>query len=229
MLAKKVKEVLLEFQNHGLLEHVVLIGSWCGIFYIQYFGEKHFSPSIQTLDVDFLIPRPEWVRGKQVAIPEVLKELDFETEISGSGWARFVHPELRVEFLVPRLGPKSDDPKKIPALEINAMPLRHTSMLTEHLISLEAEGLRIRLPHPGAFALHKLFISERRKEAGKRSRDTEMAMRILVAIKETGKQQELGQIWDSFTKKERKEVLEVLYSGGREDMINLLSKVPPSV
>lgn len=221
MLAKKVKEVLLEFQSHGLLEHVVLIGSWCGIFYIQYFGEKNFSPSIQTLDVDFLIPRPEWVREKKVAIPEVLKALDFETEISGSGWARFVHPELRVEFLVPRLGPKSDDPKKILALEINAMPLRHTSMLTEHLISLDAAGLRVRLPHPGAFALHKLFISERRKEAGKRSRDLEMAIRILEAIQATGKDRELEPIWKSFTKKEKKAVMEVLKNIGRPDLISL--------
>lgn len=221
MLAKKVKEVLLEFQSHGLLEHVVLIGSWCGIFYIQYFGEKNFSPSIQTLDVDFLIPKPEWVRGKQVAIPEVLKALDFEMEISGSGWARFVHPELRVEFLVPRLGPKSDDPKKISALEINAMPLRHTSMLTEHLISLNAAGLRVRLPHPGAFALHKLFISERRKEAGKRSRDLEMAIRILEAIQATGREKELEPIWNSFTKKEKKAVMDVIKIIGRPDLISL--------
>lgn len=221
MLTKKVKEVLLEFQNRGLLEHVVLIGSWCGIFYISYFGEKNFSPSIQTLDVDFLIPRPQGVRGKQVAIPEVLKELDFETEISGSGWARFVHPELRVEFLIPRLGPTSSDPKEIPALAINAMPLRHTSMLTQHLITLNLDGLQVRLPHPGAFALHKLFISERRKETGKRSRDLEMAIRILEAIQETKRNKELETIWKSFTKKEKKVILEVLKNIERPELGSL--------
>lgn len=226
MLAKKVKEVLLEFQDKGVLEHLVLIGSWCGIFYVHYFGEENFSPSIQTLDVDFLIPKPEWVRGEKIAVPELLQGLDFDTEISGSGWVRFVHPELRVEFLVPRLGPKSDDPKKIPALEINAMPLRHTSMLTEHLITIDAEGLKILLPHPGAFALHKVFISERRKEKGKQNRDMEMAIRILEAIQATGRQKELEPIWESFTKKERVEVLEVLKDAERGDLIDLVSIAP---
>lgn len=182
------------------------------------FWREEFFPSIQTLDVDFLIPKPQWVKEKQVAIPTVLKKLDFETEILGSGWARFVHPELRVEFLIPRLGPQSGDPKEIPALAINAMPLRHTSMLTAHLITLDVDGLHIRLPHPGAFALHKLFISKKRKEVGKRSRDLEMAVRILEAIQTTKRHEELEVIWKSFTKKEKKVILEVLKKIDRPEL-----------
>lgn len=222
MLAKKVREVLLEFQNKGILDHLVLIGSWCGIFYIQYFGEGIFFPSIQTLDVDFLIPSPERMRGEDVKVPELLQKMDFDAEISGSGWVRFVHPELRVEFLVPRLGPKSDDPTKVPALAINAMPLRHTSMLTEHIISLGYEGLRVRLPHPGAFALHKLFVSGRRREKGKKSRDLEMAIRILDAIQATKKDIDLKFIWKTYTRKERDEILKVLKEIDRGDLNALL-------
>lgn len=136
-----------------------------------------------------------------------------------SGWLRFLHPELRVEFLIPRLGPTTDDPRKIPQLEINAMPLRHTHVLTAHAMKVEEDGLLLRLPHPLAFALHKLFVSSRRKEKGKAIRDKEMALRILTAAQMTGKTEDARSIWSSFTKKEQVVILNVLRKEGREDLM----------
>ncbi len=86
--------------------------------------------------------------------------------------------------------------------------------------------MRVRLPHPGAFAMHKLFISERRREKGKQSRDIEMAIRILEAIQMTEKEMELNPIWKSFTKKERNKILEVLKAMDREDLIALATVTP---
>lgn len=212
MLAKKVKQVLLELQKANLLPHLILIGSWCGVFYTQYFGEENYFPNIQTLDVDFLIPKPKDLKEPPLALPDLLKALDFSIEFSGSGWTRFVHPELRVEFLVPRLGPQSDDPQKIGALQINAMPLRHTHVLTAHTLIIQQEGFKLRVPHPLAFALHKLLISNRRKEKGKALRDQEMALRILDAYQRVRKMENIQTIWDDFTKKEKKEILEVVLS-----------------
>ena len=53
-------------------------------------------------------------RDDGVLIIELLEPLDFDFEMTPSGWVRFIHPELRVEFLVPRYGPTSDDPRSIP-------------------------------------------------------------------------------------------------------------------
>src|SRR3990167_8295241 len=130
MLGKKAKEVLQVLNEAGLLEHIVLIGSWCGHFYSLYFGRNRYRPNIQTLDIDFLIPEPRRLQSGLSPVQDLLKPLDFDEEYTASGWLRFVHPELRVEFLVPRLCPQSDDPRKIPQLKITAMPLRHTSVLT---------------------------------------------------------------------------------------------------
>lgn len=223
MLAKKAKEVLELLQEQGILKDLVLIGSWCCHFYIPYFGRKNYVPTINTIDMDLLIPDPKHLKAKSVNLPSLLQSLDFDSEVDLSGWLRFLHPELRVEFLIPRLGPTADDPRKIPQLEINAMPLRHTHVLTAHAMNVEEDGLVLRLPHPLAFALHKLFVSSRRKERGKAIRDKEMALRILSAVQTTGKTEDARSIWISFTKKERTVILSVLRKEGREDLFPLLA------
>ena len=60
-----LEEVLRRLDNAGLLEGMVLIGSWCMVIYKDYFG-GNYSPSIKTRDVDFLVPLPpkaKTVRG----------------------------------------------------------------------------------------------------------------------------------------------------------------------
>ena len=217
MLSKKAKEVLLVLQKAGVLQDLVLIGSWCGHFYISYFKKNIFNPSIQTLDIDFLIPNPGKLGHQDRSIPDLLASLDFDAELTGSGWVRFVHPELRVEFLVPRLGPSSDEPRSIPQLHVKAMPLRHTHVLTEHMIKIQTSGLQINVPHPGAFSLHKLFVSGRRKEKGKAIRDRELAFRLLEAIRVSHMEKELTKIWNSFTKKEQAEIRQILESKNPEE------------
>ncbi len=221
MLAKKAKEVLIAFQDSGLLQELVLIGSWCCHFYVSYFGRENYLPTIQTLDMDLLIPEMKAIK-KRVPVPDMLKSLNFDPEFTFSGWLRFIHPELRVEFLVPRLGIQPDDPRKIPQLQITAMPLRHAFVLIRHTISINEDDLRIRIPHPLAFALHKLFVSNRRKEKGKSIRDKEMAYRILDVIQLKKQTEELPSIWASFAKKEQQEIVRVIERDKRDDLILLI-------
>ena len=170
-----------------------------------------------------MIPDPRHLKSKPANLPSLLQELDFDSEMELSGWLRFLHPDLRVEFLIPRLGPTPNDPRKIPQLKINAMPLRHTHVLTAHTIKVEEDGLTLRLPHPLAFALHKLFVSTRRKEKEKAIRDKEMALRILTAAQVTEKMGGVSVMWASFTKKEQRVILEVLKKEERKDLIPLLA------
>jgi len=230
MLADKAKEVLQVLQREGILEHLVLIGSWCCHFYVPFFGKKNYTPNIQTLDIDFLIPKPTPAGLKKSPRPmdELLKSLDFDTDFTASGWLRFVHPELRVEFLVPRVGAQPDEPQTIPGLEITAMPLRHSHVLTKHTIGIEEDGIHLRIPHPAAFALHKLFVSGRRKDAGKAARDKETAFRILEAILATEKTKDIHTVWDSFTAKEQRDILAIIRQEGPIDLISIFFNNPPT-
>ena len=226
MLTKKVKEVLTSLQKSGVLEQCMLIGSWCNYFYQFYFKDINYKPVIQTLDIDFLIPDVKKKTVKPISVEQLLKDLDFETDFGGSGWVRYIHPELRVEFLAPRLGLQPDTPKFVAFFKINAMPLRHTATLTEHAIEVEGDGIKVKLPHPAAFSLHKLFISERRKESGKKIRDFESAMRVLESLKSLNKYNEINKVWLTMTKKEQRGVLLALKNNRTthevEWLVNLL-------
>ncbi len=210
MLSKKATEVLSALQHEGILNQVLLVGSWCAHFYRSYFKGKNFNPGIRTLDIDFLIPQPRRLKGELLSVDEILHPLGFETDFTSSGWIRFLHPELRVEFLVPRLGPISDEPQKIEKLGITATPLRHTSVLIQHQIAIEDNGIRVNIPHPIAFALHKLFISTKRKEQGKVKKDQSIAFRIFENLDSSELQTILPKIWYSFTRKEQKVILGLL-------------------
>lgn len=158
-------DVLRRFQSAGLLKELVLIGSWCQHFYRSYFTGQRYTPAIRTRDIDFLVPLPVRIK-KRFDVVSMLKNEGFVVSFSGdAGYMRLMHPEMIVEFLVPEKGRGSDKPYPLPQLGINAQPLRFLDYLVQNTISIETEGkgIRIKVPHPAAFGLHKLIISTRRK------------------------------------------------------------------
>ena len=222
MLAQKAREVLEVLQREGLLDRLILIGSWCAHFYETYFRKGSFEAGIKTLDMDFLVPKTRALGDEAKSIEKLLKPLDFEADFTASGWERFVHPDLRVEFLIPRIGAMSDNPRTIKELGVVAMPLRHTSALISNVVIIERDGLRVKVPHPVAFSLHKLFVSTRRKEMGKGMRDRELSFRILTALPHAMSKDEVLKIWESFTAKEKKAIVEVIAAEGREELLQKL-------
>lgn len=92
--------VLESLQKAGILSDLILIGSWCHLFYKHYFNDAPEIPLVRTLDMDFLIPRQRRTH-KEVNIPQLLSQMGFETVVSyPSGYKKFIHPDLTVEFLV---------------------------------------------------------------------------------------------------------------------------------
>ncbi|KAF0145983.1 MAG: hypothetical protein FD156_351 [Nitrospirae bacterium] len=117
-------EVLRRFQAAGLLEELVLIGSWCQHFYRSYFADLRYTPAIRTRDMDFLVPVPFRIKNK-VDVEKLLRDEGFVVTFSGgAGYMKLMHPELIVEFLVPEKGKGSDKPYPLPQLGMNAQPLR---------------------------------------------------------------------------------------------------------
>lgn len=68
--------VLRKFQSCGVLEEIMLIGSWCLYFYRMEFSKPDVVPAVRTLDADFLIPNPRKL-SKDVDVPDLLKEMGF--------------------------------------------------------------------------------------------------------------------------------------------------------
>ncbi|MFA4874588.1 MAG: GSU2403 family nucleotidyltransferase fold protein [bacterium] len=207
-LEDELSSILDALGRNGLLKHLVLIGSWVMVVYEAYFRDSNYSPSIRTTDVDFLIPkRHPRIDGKK-DVSRILEALGFSEVFSSDGWCTYHKPELHVEFLLPRIGPQSDDVVSIPSLGLNARPLRHLSLLADNIIAINFQGFDITVPHPAAYALQKLIISARRKISEKAQKDIDQAEAVLTVLKKRSDIELLRTLFEQLTKKQRKAVLD---------------------
>ena len=170
--------VLRRFQEAGILQDLMLIGSWCVEFYRYHFEHPEKLPAFRTLDVDFLIPHISKIRT-EVNVPEILKKEGFVPSYNrANGIVKYNHKELQVEFLLPELG-RGGRVREIKNLHVKAVALRYLNFLLDHPLFINYEGLRVRVPDPSVFALHKLIVSTRRVNKEKQKSDRETGIAVL--------------------------------------------------
>jgi len=175
-------EVLRRFHKAGILDDLILVGSWCIPFYKNYFSGVTYIDhiAIRTRGLDFLINYPSKIK-REVDIPSLLKDLGFVTSFKNmEGYIKIDHPDLFIEFLVPEKGKETDKPHPIPKLGVNATALRYLNLLSDKTIREKVEDFYLTVPHPVNFALHKLLISGRRRQ--KAQKDQSTAIEILKAL-----------------------------------------------
>ena len=209
----------------GVLKDIILIGSWCHHFYRVYFNNAPEIPAVRTLDIDFLVPNPHRIR-KEVNIPEILEKLDFRPMHSyTTGYTKYVHPELELEFLTPDLSRGSGSkPYEIPKLHINAQGLRFLNLLQSHTIVMKYKNFEICLPEPAAYVLHKFVIFERRKKKDKKERDLQSAINIGEFLLHNEEQKtKIYKIFSSLPESWKKRIKNNLKSNS-QDLYNILIK-----
>jgi hypothetical protein len=192
-------EILRRFHRTNILNHFVLIGSWCVVFYKEYFASLPYinHTALKTRDMDFLISKPDKIKQK-IDIPSLLKDLGFVTAFRGTyGYIKLDHPDLIVEFLVPAKGKGSERPYSVPQLGINAERLRFLDFLSENTIKVKIEDFYLTLPHPVNFTLHKLIVFQRRSKEDKAIKDRNIALEILKALINKGEVNIIRQIFRS--------------------------------
>lgn len=222
---KLIIEVLKRFQRKGILKSVILIGSWCVPLYKEYFEELKNVSTLRTRDMDFLVPLDADFKSS-VDVVELLKDLDFKEDFVGEeGYIQLIHPYLTLEFLVPEVGRGSKRPYKLPELGINAQRLRILDILENDTIQVELEGIKVIIPHPVTFALHKLLVSSRRTGSAKRekaAKDKRVAIQILQAMIKTKEIAPIKGIFNSLHKNRQKEILKLLTAENEPEILDLL-------
>ena len=219
-------EILRRFHKEGILDDLILIGSWCVYFYKDYFSDIPYidQATIKTRDIDFLIDTPSRIKHN-VNIPELLKDLGFVTIYKGSkGYIKLDHPDLILEFLVPEKGKGTDKPIPLPRLGVNAVALRFLSLLADNIIKIKVEDFNISMPHPANFALHKLIIFQRRFREEKAIKDRDAAVEILKALINKGEVATIKHIFDPMIPKWQKKVIRGLEEAKEKDILNILTK-----
>jgi len=218
-------EILRRFHQKKLLGNLVLIESWCMVFYKEYFypNEKSEFETIKTRDIDFLIPAPSKITHK-TDVPELMKDLGFVTTIAGSkGIIRLDHPDLILEFLVPERGRGQEKPVDLPQLGMNAVALRFLSFLTDNIIPLKVEDFYLYVPHPVNFSLHKLIVSQRRHNIDKSTKDHQMGVQVLNALIKKGESPAIKNVFAALPTKWRGIIIKSLDSIVHREILSLLT------
>lgn len=216
-----VLEVLRRLDKAGVLQGMVLVGSWCVHFYKGYFGGAALS-AIRTRDMDFLIPTPPKIKG-EVHVAELLRDLGFITEFHGDGSISLSHPELIIDFLVAERGRGADKPYLVRSLGVKAQPLRYMSLLSDDTIKVRHRGLELILPHPINYAFQKLIISGRRASEGKAVKDRLQAAEVLREVVSRGGGDEMQAKFHKLPAGWRKAVLSGLKAAQADDLAALLA------
>lgn len=215
-------KVLKIFNKADLLKHIILIGSWSIYFYKNYFNSESYSTFIRTRDIDFLIPFP-FRLNKDIEVFKLIENLGFVVGHKGiKGYIELKHPDLTIEFLVPERGRGTDEPYKIPRLGINALSLRYLDFLASNTIVIKFDDLRIRLPHPAAYALHKFIIFKRRSKIDKHDRDIEGALRVFRELIKSNEHIAIKHVFAKMHSKWQKTVIKNLESIEEDEIIDIL-------
>lgn len=203
--------VLHRLRDAGVLERLILVGSWCLVLYKDYFRGVGHVHAVRTRDMDFLVADPAR-RGKAVNIPEILEDLGFLKSYRGTeGYMMLEHPELMIEFLVPERGRGESGARNIPELGVNAQPLRFMDIPSMLPVDLPFGDVMVRAPHPAAYALHKLLIAHRRPKGAKMRKDIVDALSVLDLLVKKNEATAVKNLVAQFPVSWRKTIREVLH------------------
>ena len=181
-----IGDVLAALTRAGVFRlRSVLVGTVAYQCYPALLGTKFPRPLLQTSDVDIAqFTNISVAVGEQTpAMIDVLRSVDARFRALPSLAGHSIASSyigtggLRVDFLTPNMGPETDKPARLPALNTDAQRLRFLDFLIHEPISavvLHGAGIPVLIPTPERFAIHKLIIAQRRP-AGVTKKDKDLA------------------------------------------------------
>jgi hypothetical protein len=205
-----IERILKVFAENGLFnEGIELIGSWCFHLYQKHLGVKSFP--LRTQDIDFLIPNP--FHGKEHAdFIQQLENLGFNRDFKRDGSLYLWNAELKIEFITPEKGRGVDSSIRIKKLGINAISLRFVAFLLDDPITVIDNGVKILVPNPANFCLHKLIIASRRRKTGKSLKDLQQAISTSMIVN----RQDMQKLFSPLPKSWKQAILKTLAKARQE-------------
>ena len=206
------ESILKDFDENGILQDFILIGSWTLRVYSYHFKNDPQIPIVATQDLDLLVTNPPEV-SQEVDIPLLLRKYDLEEEYSSlDGLSKFVSPDFEVEFLYPAKGRGSSEGKVIKAFKIIATPLRYMSFIQDNSKMMTYKKFQLRVPDPAVFVLMKYLLVKKRKveDADKIFKDISTAKELESFLLENGKKDDFIFYFKKMPKKWQSEILDYL-------------------
>ena len=166
----------------GVLEHVMIIGTWAEWLYSDYFadiaGGGDYRVDIgKTHDIDVYFRNYLMEIDGAARLKDDLRDAGF---VPGSDFkGTFFLQGIEVEFLAGTVG-VGEGIVEIPSVGIKAERLEELSMLEPAWV--EKRGYRICVPTPASYVVQKLFINPERRPERKRAQDIRKVDVLLQAM-----------------------------------------------
>ena len=203
---EQIDRIISVFSQAGFLNDVILVGSWCLVFY-QHILDG-FIPLIRTTDIDFYIPDVKKTSVKGDVISS-LREINYD-HISDTltNKSKFISPDgFEIEFIT-RLYRQGDSTLTIGKTGIIAESLSYVELFSQHFIEVKRNGLLLKIASPSAFVLQKLLINERR--GLKAEKDIQAITYVLSFLMLSKKQTaDFLAIWNDLPKKWKAMIIKV--------------------
>ena len=207
-------EILTILSEHGLLDHLILIGSWAEFIYETSGILGTFEANLRTRDYDFFVPN-----AARPSPPVNLKEI-----LSLHGWIAMDDPMtgatkflkttetmdvFEVEFLVGMRGKGCESIFPVKSLAIKGQSLRELNMLDEEPLEIQYGKQLLRVPNPVQYVLHKILINPSRLTEEKQLKDIQAVRSLLDNMRTDEWRSQLDRDYGVLTKKQKKVIKEV--------------------
>jgi hypothetical protein len=160
------------------------------------FPDQAARPStLQYIDMDELVPWP--YKGKPFDLAAYLQSLGFSQHFHPDGSMFFTGNRMKVEFLTRERRETAKPQRYVKKIAVTPRGLRFLDILfVEPMVLKVDRGIRVKVPDPSAFLLHKLVIALRSERRNKKEKDIRQAVYtanfVLAEKSETAK---LVQLW----------------------------------
>jgi hypothetical protein len=207
-------EILTILFKHGVLEHLILIGSWSEYVYEASGILGAFEANLRTRDYDFFVPN-----AARPSPPVNLKKI-----LSSHGWnamddqmtgaTKFLKTTdtldvFEVEFLVGMRGKGREFIFPVKSLAIKGQSLRELNMLDEEPLAVKYGKWLLRVPNPVQYVLHKILINPSRITEEKQLKDIQAVRNLLDNMRTSEWRSRLRKAYENLTKKQKKVIQEV--------------------
>ena len=186
--------------DNDCLKHVIVIGSWAEFIYKETSMMPGFEPNIKTLDVDFLIrnmrrPSPP----KSITALAKAEGYLIDKDVINGTTKIMDRSGLEIEFLIGKIG-AGEETAIDTNLGISAQSLRHMQLLLKNAVQVRYMGMKLYVPLPEAYALHKVIINGQRGR--KQEKDRQAVMNLWPYLN----REILNELYEKLSKKEKKVV-----------------------
>lgn len=202
---EQIREILSVLDREGIIKNVILIGSWCLLFYKSVFED--FDVTVRTRDIDFFVPNPRSIKEKDNLIGS-LKSINFDIiKDTLTSKSTFVTPAgFSLEFLT-KLTRDQVACVKLGDTDVFAESISYVDIFIGNYIEVDYCGMKIKVASPASYVLQKLLINDKRKE--KKATDIESIKQVLQYLNASNKyKEEFDSLFESLPKKWKKTILD---------------------